>query len=124
MNRVSAVTCPVLSHVRGAGGFRPVLVRCASPVRRREFVHLALLAAVIAAATTAVAVVIPWLPVSAWEERDRIDVTYWLATGIAIVIFAVVSAAILYSVWRLRVHPGDDRDGPPIHGHTGLAHVW
>jgi len=93
-------------------------------VRRREFVHLALLAAVIAAATTAVAVVIPWLPVSASEERDRIDVTYWLATGIAIMIFAVVSAAILYSVWRFRVHPDDDRDGPPIHGHTGLEIVW
>jgi len=93
-------------------------------VRRREFVHLALLAAVIAAATTAVAVLIPWLPVSASKERDRIDLTYWLATGIAIMIFAVVSAAILYSVWRFRVHPDDDRDGPPIHGHTGLEIVW
>jgi cytochrome c oxidase subunit 2 len=93
-------------------------------VRRREFVHLALLAAVIAAAVTAVAVAIPWLPVSASKERDRIDLTYWLATGIAIMIFSVVAAAILYSVWRFRVHPDDDSDGPPIHGHTGLEIVW
>ena len=93
-------------------------------MRRRSFVHLALLAAVIAAAVTAVAVVIPWLPVSASKEREGIDLTYWLATGIAIMIFAVVSAAILYSVWRFRVHPDDDRDGPPIHGHTGLEIVW
>jgi cytochrome c oxidase subunit II len=93
-------------------------------VRRRSFVHLALLAAVIAGAVTAVAVVIPWLPVSASKERDRIDLTYWLATGIAIMIFSVVAAAILYSVWRFRAHPDDDSDGPPIHGHTGLEIVW
>ena len=93
-------------------------------MRRREVVHLALLAAVIAAAATAVAVAIPWLPVSASKERERIDLTYWLATGIAIMIFSVVAAAILYSVWRFRVHPDDDRDGPPIHGHTGLEIVW
>src|SRR5947207_2850689 len=101
-----------------------VLVRCDPPVRRRSFVHLALLSAVIAAAVTAVAVAIPWLPVSASKERDRIDLTYWLATGIAIMIFSVVAAAILYSVWRFRVHPDDDSDGPPIHGHTGLEIVW
>ncbi len=93
-------------------------------MRRREFVHLALLAAVIAAAVTAVAVAIPWLPVSAAKERDRIDMVYWVATGIAIMIFSVVAAAILYSVWRFRVHPDDDSDGPPIHGHTGLEIVW
>jgi cytochrome c oxidase subunit 2 len=93
-------------------------------VRRRSFVHLALLAAVIAAIVTVVAVAIPWLPTSASKEREGIDLTYWLATGIAIMIFAVVSAAILYSVWRFRVHPDDDRDGPPIHGHTGLEIVW
>jgi cytochrome c oxidase subunit II len=93
-------------------------------VRRRSFVHLALIAAVIAAAATAVAVAIPWLPVSASKEREGIDLTYWLATGIGIMIFAIVAAAILYSVWRFRVHPDDDRDGPPIHGHTGLEIVW
>jgi cytochrome c oxidase subunit 2 len=69
-------------------------------------------------------VAIPWLPVSASKEREGIDLTYWLATGIGIMIFAVVAAAILYSVWRFRVHPDDDRDGPPIHGHTGLEIVW
>jgi cytochrome c oxidase subunit 2 len=93
-------------------------------VRRRSFVHLALLAAVIAAAVTAVAVVIPWLPVSASKEGDRIDLTYWIATGIAIMIFSVVAAAILYSVWRFRAHPDDDSDGAPIHGHSGLEIVW
>ncbi len=93
-------------------------------MRRRAIVQLALLAAVIAAATTAIAVLIPWLPVSASKESDRIDLTYWIATGIAIFIFSIVGAAILYSVWRFRAHPDDDSDGPPIHGHTGLEIVW
>jgi len=93
-------------------------------VRRRSFVELSLLAAVIAAAVTAVAVLIPWLPVSASKQRDRIDLAFWLATGIAIMIFSVVAAAILYSVWRFRVHPDDDSDGAPIHGHTALEIVW
>jgi cytochrome c oxidase subunit 2 len=79
---------------------------------------------VIAAGATAVAIAIPWLPVAASKERDGIDLTYWLATGIAIFIFAIVAAAILYSVWRFRAHPDDDSDGPPIHGHTGLEIFW
>jgi cytochrome c oxidase subunit 2 len=82
------------------------------------------MAVVIAAGATAVAVVIPWLPVAASKERDGIDLTYWLATGIAIFIFSIVAAAILYSVWRFRAHPDDDSDGPPIHGHTGLEIFW
>ena len=93
-------------------------------MRRKSFVQLALIAVVIAAGATAVAVAIPWLPTSASKEREGIDLTYWLATGIAIMIFSVVAAAILFSVWRFRVHPDDDRDGPPIHGHTGLEITW
>jgi cytochrome c oxidase subunit 2 len=93
-------------------------------VRRSSIVQLALLTAVIAAATTAIAVAIPWLPVSASKQRDRIDLTYWLATAISILIFSVVAAAIVFSVVKFRVHKDDDRDGPPIHGHTTLEIVW
>jgi cytochrome c oxidase subunit 2 len=93
-------------------------------VPRKSIVQLALLAVVIAAATTAIAVGIPWLPISASRERDRIDFTYWLATGIAIFIFSIVAAAIVFSVWKFRAHPDDDSDGPPIHGHTGLEIFW
>jgi cytochrome c oxidase subunit 2 len=27
-------------------------------------------------------------------------------------------------VWKFRVRPDDDSDGPPIHGHTGIEIVW
>jgi cytochrome c oxidase subunit 2 len=93
-------------------------------VRKGQIVQLAVLTALIAAATTAVAVLIPWLPVSASVQRDRIDVTFWLATGICIFIFAVVVSAIIYSLLKFRARPDDDTDGPPIHGHTGLEIAW
>jgi cytochrome c oxidase subunit 2 len=85
---------------------------------------LAVVAAIVAVATTAVAVLIPWLPPSAAEERDRIDFTFWLATGICIFIFAVVVSVILFSVVKFRARPDDDTDGPPIHGNTGLEIAW
>jgi cytochrome c oxidase subunit II len=87
-------------------------------------VQLAVVAAIVAGATTAVAVLIPWLPVNAAEQRDGIDFTFWLATGICIFIFAVVSSTILFSVWKFRARADDDTDGPPIHGHTGLEIAW
>lgn len=67
---------------------------------------------------------IRWLPDSASEEMDRIAFVYWFATIICIGIFAVVAAALLYAVWAFRVKPGDDSDGPPIHGNSALEVVW
>jgi cytochrome c oxidase subunit II len=93
-------------------------------VRWSQIVQLAVVAAIVAAATTVIAVVIPWLPPSAAEERDRIDFTFWLATGICIFIFAVVVSVILYSLLKFRARPDDDTDGPPIHGNTGLEIAW
>jgi cytochrome c oxidase subunit 2 len=79
---------------------------------------------VVGVAVSLVAVLIPWLPTSASEEMDRITFVYWFATVICIAIFALVAAVIVYSVRTFRVQPGDDSDGPPIHGHTGLEIVW
>ncbi|MER3408943.1 MAG: cytochrome c oxidase subunit II [Thermoleophilia bacterium] len=93
-------------------------------MRRRSFVQLAVLAVLVAAATTAIALLIPWLPESAGKERDRIDLVFWLATGIAIAIFAIVVSAIVFAVVKFRARPDDDSDGPPIHGQTTLEIVW
>jgi cytochrome c oxidase subunit II len=93
-------------------------------VRWSQIVQLAVVAAIVAAATTVIAVAIPWLPPSAAEQRDRIDFTFWLATGICIFIFAVVVSVILFSLLKFRARADDDTDGPPIHGHTGLEIAW
>ena len=91
---------------------------------RKGIVQLVAIGVVIGVAVTLVAVLFQWLPTSASEEFDRIQDIYWFATIMSIVIFALVSAVVVYSVWKWRVPPDDDAEGPPIHGHTGLEIVW
>ena len=74
--------------------------------------------------TTAIALLIRWLPSSASEEMDRITFTYWFATVICIAIFSLVIGVIVYCVIAFRVQPDDDTDGPPIHGNTRLEVIW
>ena len=90
----------------------------------KGIVQLVAIGLVIAAALTAVAVLFKWLPTSASEELDRIAAIYWFVTIISIAIFSLVSAVVVFSVWKWRVSEDDDRDGPPIHGHTGLEILW
>jgi cytochrome c oxidase subunit II len=91
---------------------------------RRSIVQLVAIGVVIGVALTLVAVLFKWLPTSASEEFDRIQALYWFATVISIVIFSLVAAVVIFSVWKWRVPLDDDADGPPIHGHTGLEIVW
>ena len=91
---------------------------------RRGIAQLVAIGVVIAVLLTVVAVVFKWLPTSASEEFDRIQAVYWFATVISIGIFSLVSAVVVYSVWKWRVPLDDDADGPPIHGHTGLEIAW
>ncbi|HEY2073272.1 MAG TPA: cytochrome c oxidase subunit II [Gaiellaceae bacterium] len=93
-------------------------------MRRGSIASLLGIGIVSGGVAAAVALAIPWLPVSASKEAGRIDFEFWFVVTICIVIFAVVAAAILYSVVRFRAAPDDDSDGPPIHGHTGLEIAW
>jgi cytochrome c oxidase subunit II len=86
-----------------------------------KMLGIAMVACVI---TTAIALLIRWLPSSASEEMDRITFTYWFATVICIVIFSLVIGVIVYSVIAFRAQPDDDTDGPPIHGNTRLEVIW
>ncbi|TML47578.1 MAG: hypothetical protein E6G20_08000 [Actinobacteria bacterium] len=89
---------------------------------RRGIVQLVALGVVIAVLLTLVALLFKWLPSSASVEFNRIQDVYWFATAIAIGIFSLVSAVVIFSVWKWRVPLDDDADGPPIHGHTGPRH--
>lgn len=91
---------------------------------RKALVQLAAIGVVIGVLVTLVAVLFQWLPTSASEEFDRIQDIYWFATVMSIVIFALVTAVVVYAVWKWRVPPDDDADGPPIHGNTKLEVVW
>ena len=83
---------------------------------------------VIALAASAVAFAVaffgPWFPEIASKEAERIQTVFWITTAICIAIFGVVTAMLLYSVWKFRARPDDDSDGLPIHGHTGLEIWW
>ena len=93
-------------------------------MRRGSVLQLLGLGSVAAAITTAVALLIPWLPESASKESTRIHFVYWFTTAIAIGVFATVVAVLAYSIIHFRARPDDDSDGPPTHGHTTLEIVW
>ncbi len=93
-------------------------------MRRGSIVRITVYGVIAGILASVVALLVPWLPTSASEEMDRIEFTFWFTTAICVGVFAVVAAAIAYSVLKFRVQPGDDTDGPPIHGHTGLEIVW
>ena len=93
-------------------------------MRRGSVYQLIAIGVLIGGAVTAVALLIPWLPPSASVERGRIDIVFWIVTGICIAIFAIVFAVSIFSFMKFRARPDDDSDGPPIHGHTGLEIAW
>lgn len=93
-------------------------------MRRGSLIQLAVIGVIAAAVATAVALLVPWLPPAAGKEATRIHFVFWFTTAISIGVFAVVAAVLTYSVWKFRVKPDDDSDGPPTHGHTKLEIVW
>jgi cytochrome c oxidase subunit 2 len=103
---------------------RPRRLGVVSLAVRRGIAQLVAIGVVIAVLLTLVALLFKWLPTSASEEFDRIQAVYWFATAISIGIFSLVSAVVVFSVWKWRVPLDDDADGPPIHGHTGLEILW
>ena len=129
VGRTKAKPAPAVSHWYPAWG---LLLTSRGPgcsvgsrsVRRGAIVRLIVIALLAAAAATAVAIFVPWLPPVRSKEAERIDFVFWVVIGICIAVFAVVAAITIYSVMTFRARPDDDSDGPPIHGHTGLEITW
>jgi cytochrome c oxidase subunit II len=93
-------------------------------VRRGSIVQLIVIGVLAGAVASAFALIPGWLPQPASREAGRIDFVFWFVTGICIFVFSIVAAVSVYAVWKFRVKPDDDSDGPPIHGHTGLEILW
>ncbi len=93
-------------------------------MRRGSLIQLTAIALVAGAVCTAVALAVPWLPLDAGREAGRIHFVFWFTTAICIGVFSVVTAVLVYSVWKFRAGPDDDSDGPPVHGHTGIEIAW
>ena len=94
-------------------------------MRRGSIVQLVVIGLVSGAIATAIAVAVPWMPVTATKQAERIEFTYWFATVISLFVFAVRRAVLIYALLNFRVKdPNDWSDGPPIHGHTTLEIIW
>jgi cytochrome c oxidase subunit 2 len=93
-------------------------------LRRGAIVALVSLALIVAALSTAIAYFVDWLPEQASEERQGIDLVFWVTVGICIFFFSVVASVSIYAGVKFRVRPDDESDGAPIHGHTGIEIAW
>ena len=89
-------------------------------MRRGAIVRLVTLGVVLGLGATALALFVPWLPGASSEQADGIDFVFWFTTAICIVIFAVVAAIAIYSVYEVPRAAGR-RHGRPAdprpHGH-------
>jgi cytochrome c oxidase subunit 2 len=65
-----------------------------------------------------------WFPVAAAVQARRQDELYFWLMVMSSFIFAIVIVFLVFSMWKFRAKPGDDSDGEPIHGHTGLEVLW
>jgi len=93
-------------------------------LRSRHLVPLIVLAVIIGGASVAVALLIDWIPEQASQQAERVDTLMWFVVWSSIVIFTLVATVLVYSAWKFRAAPGDESDGPPIHGNTKLEIVW
>jgi cytochrome c oxidase subunit 2 len=98
--------------------------RVAAVLNSRHTGPLALITLVVGAITVAQAVLIDWLPEEAGEEAARIDWLLWFLFWVSAAIFVLVTVVLIYCIWAFRAKPGDESDGPPIHGNTRLEVVW
>lgn len=68
---------------------------------------------------------VPWFPTDASKQASNIHTLYDVLLLASIPMFAIVESVVIYSVWKFRLRPGQEKlDGAPIHGNTRLEVVW
>jgi len=92
--------------------------------KSKHFLPIVIIGLIVAALTAAQALLIDWLPPAASEQADRTFTLLWVLFWASAVFFVIVTAVIIYSVWKFRADKDDMGDGPPIHGNTALEVVW
>lgn len=95
------------------------------PVDRRMVLRLLGIGVVAAAIGIVLGLLIPWFPPAAAKQAHKIDTLYYVLIVCTVPIFVLVTTVVLFSAWRWRMRPGEERlDGPPIHGNTQLEVIW
>ena len=96
-----------------------------APVTRPLVLRLVAIGVVAAGIGILIGLEIPWFPAEAAKQAHTIDTLYYVLIVATVPIFVLVTTVVLFSVWRFRMRPGEDRlDGPPIHGNTQLEVIW
>jgi cytochrome c oxidase subunit 2 len=94
---------------------------------KERFPHalpLIVIGLLVGGAMVAIGLGIDWLPIQASQQAGRTDDLLWFVFWSSAAVFTIVVTFLLYSVIRFRAQPGDESDGPPIHGNTFLEVVW
>ena len=94
-------------------------------MRNRPLVQMIVFGVVGCAILIPIAFLIPWFPAEGSRQAANVHTLYYVLLLATIPIFVLVETVVVFSVWRFRLRPGDERvDGPPIHGNTRLEVVW
>jgi cytochrome c oxidase subunit 2 len=94
-------------------------------VRDRPILQLILIAIVGVAILLPLALIVPWFPTDASKQASNIHTLYDVLLIASVPMFVLVESVVIYSIWKFRMKPGEERkDGPPIHGNTRLEVVW
>jgi cytochrome c oxidase subunit II len=94
-------------------------------LRNRPLVQLIVFGVIGCAILIPLSLIVPWFPTDASRQAANIHTLYDVLLIASVPIFVLVETVVIYSVWKFRLRPGDDRvDGPPIHGNTRLEVVW
>src|SRR5829696_44166 len=92
---------------------------------RAQFGPLIALSVIASAIGIAIGLAIDWFPTAASTQAEPVDTLWDILVIVSVPVFVLVVAAVLYSVWRFRMRPGQElQDGPPIHGNTRLEVIW
>ena len=119
VRRTFAIGC------RGDGGDARADATPAAGHARSTILRLLAIGVVAAAIGIVIGLLIPWFPPAAAKQAHTIDTLYYVLIIVTVPIFVLVTTVVLFSVWRFRMRPGEERlDGPPIHGNTRLEVIW
>jgi cytochrome c oxidase subunit 2 len=94
-------------------------------LRKRPIVQMVVMVVVGSAILIPLALLIPWFPATGSRQSKHVHTLYDVLLIATVPIFVLVETVVIYSVWKFRMRPGEEKkDGPPIHGNTRLEVVW
>lgn len=94
-------------------------------MRRHPLWQMLAIGVVASAIGIVLALLIHWFPADGSTQAHDVRTLYDVLLIASVPIFVLVATVIGYSVWNFRMKPGEEeKDGPPIHGHTRLEAVW